>query len=103
MTQPLGRTELQVTKLGFGAMELRGPSSWRGRELEPGQAESILNEVLDAGINFIDTAETYPIYPKKETCGKTEEIIGNWLKAKKNRDKIILGSKIASNLSLIHI
>ena len=46
---------------------------------------------------FIDTAEMYPVYPKKETCGKTEEIIGDWIKIKKNRDKIIIGTKVASN------
>jgi len=56
-----------------------------------------MDYAYERGINFFDTAEIYPIYPKKETCGKTEEIIGNWLKTKKNRDKIILGSKIASN------
>lgn len=82
MTQSLGRTELQVTKLGFGAMELRGPSSWRGRELEPRQAESILNEVLDAGINFIDTSIDY---------GDSEELIGKHISHR--RSEYYLASK----------
>ena len=39
----------------------------------------------------------YPVYPKKETYGKSEEIIGDWLKIKKNRSKMIIGTKVASN------
>ena len=55
-----------------------------------------MDYAFDRGVNFIDTAELYPIMPRKETYGKTEKIIGNWIKEKKNRDKIILASKIAS-------
>ena len=50
----LGRTGLNVTVLGFGALELRGMVAGVGRPLRPGQPESILNAVLDAGINYID-------------------------------------------------
>ena len=42
-----------------------------------------MNYAFERGINFIDTAEIYPIYPKKETSGKSEEIIGDWIKEKK--------------------
>ena len=45
---------------------------------------------------FFDTAELYAVMPRKETYGKTEEIIGNWFEKRKNREKIILASKIAS-------
>jgi len=55
-----------------------------------------MNYSFERGINFFDTAELYAVMPRKETYGKTEEIIGNWLYQKKNRDKIILASKIAS-------
>ena len=55
-----------------------------------------MDYALEKGINYFDTAEMYPAYPKKETCGKSEEIIGDWIKIKKNRHKIIIGSKIAS-------
>jgi aryl-alcohol dehydrogenase-like predicted oxidoreductase len=55
-----------------------------------------MDYAIERGINFIDTAEIYPIRPKIETYGKSEEIVGNWLKTKKNRDKIILASKVAS-------
>ena len=50
----LGRTGLQVTTLGYGAMELRGTP--RGRDITEQQAEIILNKVFDSGINYIDTS-----------------------------------------------
>src|SRR6201997_3938687 len=53
-TRELGRTGLPVTVLGYGAMELRGMP--RGRDVTEAQAETILNAVLDAGINYIDTS-----------------------------------------------
>jgi len=66
----LGRTGLEVTQLGFGAMELRGPKWWSGRDVSDAQAEAVLNAVLDAGINFIDTAPDY---------GLSEERIGRFI------------------------
>ena len=70
----LGRTGLEVTQLGFGAMELRGPKAWGGRELGDEQAERILNAVLDAGVNFIDTAPDY---------GLSEERIGRYVSSRR--------------------
>jgi aryl-alcohol dehydrogenase-like predicted oxidoreductase len=64
----LGRTGLQVTMLGYGAMELRGAP--RARDISESQAETILNAVLDAGINYIDTSIDY---------GLSEERIGRYL------------------------
>ena len=66
----LGRTGLSVTQLGFGAMEIRGPRIWDGRTASENQADTILNAVIDAGINFIDTANDY---------GRSEEFIGKYL------------------------
>ena len=66
----LGRTGLDVTTLGYGAMELRGAP--RGRDISDEQAERILNAVLDAGINFIDTSIDY---------GVAEERIGRYISA----------------------
>ncbi len=66
----LGKTNLSVTQLGFGAMEVRGKRIWNGREVTDKQAETILNAVLDSGINFIDTAYDY---------GKSEEYIGKYI------------------------
>src|SRR5206468_9096141 len=61
----LGRTGLQVSMLGYGAMELRGAP--RGRDVTDQQAETILNAALDSGINYIDTSIDY---------GVSEERIG---------------------------
>ncbi len=66
----LGRTNLPVTKLGFGAMEIRGPRIWNGRPVTDDEAQRILNAVLDAGINFIDTSYDY---------GRSEEYIGRFI------------------------
>lgn len=64
----LGRTGLKVTRLGYGAMELRDVP--RGRPVAEGQAESVLDRVLDVGINFIDTSNDY---------GRSEEFIGKYI------------------------
>jgi aryl-alcohol dehydrogenase-like predicted oxidoreductase len=69
-TAILGRTGLEVTRLGFGAMEIRGTRVWGGRPVTEDQAKSILHAVLDAGINFIDTSNDY---------GRSEEFIGRTL------------------------
>jgi aryl-alcohol dehydrogenase-like predicted oxidoreductase len=66
----LGRTGLDVTRLSFGAMEIRGSRIWGGRPVTDQQAETILNTVLDEGINFIDTANDY---------GRSEEFIGKYI------------------------
>ena len=74
ITKPLGRTGLEVTQLGFGAMEIRGPKTWDGREVSEEESERILNAVLDAGINFIDTAPDY---------GASEERIGRYISSRR--------------------
>ena len=51
----LGHTDLEVTQLGYGSMGLRGPRTWGVRVVDDEHAERMLNAVLDAGINFIDT------------------------------------------------
>jgi len=78
----LGRTGLRVTPLGHGAMEIRGPPIWGGRPVTDRQAERILNAVLDAGINFIDTAYDY---------GLSEEYIGRFLSHR--REEYYLATK----------
>lgn len=66
----LGRTGLEVTVLGYGAMEVRGPRIWDGRPCSDSQADAVLTAVVDAGINFIDTANDY---------GMSEIFIGRFL------------------------
>ncbi|MCZ8515286.1 aldo/keto reductase [Paenibacillus filicis] len=78
----LGRTGLEVTRLGFGAMEIRGPRIWSGRPVTDDEADQILNAVLDAGINFIDTAYDY---------GLSEEYIGRFIS--RRRSEYILATK----------
>src|SRR5688572_5977857 len=76
----LGRTGLQVTMLGYGAMELRGEP--RGRDVTEAQADTILNAALDAGINYLDTSIDY---------GLSEERIGRYIAHR--RSEYYLASK----------
>ncbi|MBD1148136.1 aldo/keto reductase [Pelagibacterales bacterium SAG-MED31] len=85
----LGTTDLDVSVICLGTM------TW-GEQNSQKEAFAQMNYSVERGINFFDTAELYAVMPTKETYGKTEEIIGNWFQEKKNRDKIILASKIAS-------
>src|ERR1051325_9785104 len=79
-TRTLGRTGLQVTQLGYGAMELRGAP--RGPVVDDSQAEQVLRAVLDGGINYIDTSIDY---------GLSEERIGATLGSR--RSEFYLASK----------
>ena len=85
----LGRTGLQVTTLGFGALELRGMVAGIGRPLTPGQPERILQAVLDAGINYIDVAVDY---------GEAEEHIGRCIAGR--RHEFFLASKCGCPLDV---
>ena len=71
----LGRTGLEVTQLGYGSMGLRGPRTWGVRVVSEEDAERLLHLVLDAGINFIDTAPDY---------GLSEERIGRYISSRRN-------------------
>ncbi|HEV2511570.1 aldo/keto reductase [Bosea sp. (in: a-proteobacteria)] len=86
--RPLGRTDLRVSAITLGTM------TW-GQQNTETDGHAQLDRALDAGINFIDTAESYSIPPRAETQGSTERIIGTWLKASGKRDRIILASKVA--------
>lgn len=86
--KPLGRTGLTVTEICLGTM------TWGVQNTES-DAHEQLDIALDAGINFIDTAEGYAIPMSSESYGKTETYIGSWLKKSRKRDKIVLASKIA--------
>ena len=84
----LGDTDLKVSLICLGTM------TW-GEQNTQKEGFEQMDFALEKGVNFFDTAELYAIPPKAKTYGKTEEIIGNWFKIKKNRKKIILASKIA--------
>ncbi len=83
----LGRTGLQVTQLSYGAMEVRGRRIWGGRPCTSDQAGTILNAVVDAGINFIDTANDY---------GTSELFIGRHLA--KRRDQFAIATKCGCHM-----
>jgi aryl-alcohol dehydrogenase-like predicted oxidoreductase len=81
-TRPLGQTGLTVTRLGFGAMEVRGERIWDGRPVTDEQAATILQAVVDVGITFIDTANDY---------GRSEAYLGQFLADR--RDQFALATK----------
>ena len=83
----LGNTDIDVSLICLGTM------TW-GEQNSEKDAHEQLDYALDSGINFIDTAELYPVPPKKETQGLTDQYIGNWIGLRKNRDKFILASKV---------
>jgi aryl-alcohol dehydrogenase-like predicted oxidoreductase len=85
----LGTTDLSVSVICLGTMTF-------GEQNTQQDGFDQMDYALERGVNFFDTAELYAVMPRKETYGKTEEILGNWFQEKKNRDKIILASKIAS-------
>jgi len=83
----LGQSDLSVSALCLGTMTF-------GQQNTQNDAFEQLNYAVDNGINFIDTAELYPVPPRAETYTKTETIVGNWL-ATQQRDKVILATKVA--------
>ncbi len=85
----LGNTNIDVSVICLGTMTF-------GEQNSQEEGFEQMDYALERGINFFDTAELYAVMPRKETYGKTEEIIGNWLVERKNRKKVILASKIAS-------
>ena len=87
-TRRLGRTDIHVTELCLGTM------TWGSQNTEP-EGHRQIDMALDAGLNFMDTAEVYAVPGSPETSGRTEEIIGSWFASNGKRDKWILASKIA--------
>jgi aryl-alcohol dehydrogenase-like predicted oxidoreductase len=86
---PLGQTDVQVSQLCLGSM------TWGTQTSEAG-GHAQIDASLDAGINFIDTAEAYPVNPmNKENAGKTEAIIGTWLAGGGRRDDVVIATKCA--------
>jgi len=77
-TTRFGRTGLTVSRLALGTMTF-------GLQTEESVARAILDKATDAGINFLDTADVYPLGGDTGTAGRTEEIIGRWLKASPGR------------------
>ncbi len=87
----IGKSGLRVSSICMGTMTF-------GSSTDEKEAFKILDMAYDRGINFYDTAELYPVSPKKETIGLTEAILAKWLKTKP-RDSIILATKVAGAAS----
>lgn len=83
----LGQTEIDVSLIALGTM------TWGEQNTEQ-EAHDQIDFALERGINFIDTAELYPVPPKADTQGLTETYIGTWLTKSKQRDKIVLATKV---------
>ena len=84
----LPNTELQVSKVCLGTMTF-------GEQNSETDAHSQLDFAIERGINFIDTAEMYPIAAREDTLGSTEKYIGNWLKKSGKRSELVIATKIA--------
>jgi aryl-alcohol dehydrogenase-like predicted oxidoreductase len=84
----LGRTDLQVSKVCLGTMTF-------GEQNTEGDAHRQLDYAVERGINFIDTAEMYPVMGRAATQGSTERFIGSWLKKRGRRDELVIATKIA--------
>ena len=83
----LGRTDTHVSALCLGTMTF-------GEQNSEAESHTLMDYAVEKGINFLDAAELYPIPAKKETQGRTERIIGTWLKQKGNRDEIVVATKV---------
>ena len=87
----IGKTGLRVSPICLGTMTF-------GAAIDKKEAFAIMDMAYEAGINFFDTAEVYPVPPQAESVGVTEEIVGEWLKTK-DRDSIILATKVVGAAS----
>ena len=91
----LGSSDLLVSKICLGTMTF-------GEQNSEAEAHSQLDYAFERGINFIDTAEMYPVMASAETQGSTERYIGSWLKKSGRRGEIVLASKVAGPNSRMH-
>lgn len=86
--RPLGSSGIQVSAIGLGTM------TW-GEQNSEAEAFAQLDLALEHGVNFIDTAELYAIPPRAETYGRTETLIGHWLRERGARERVVLATKVA--------
>ncbi|MGD2170960.1 MAG: aldo/keto reductase [Gammaproteobacteria bacterium] len=84
----LGRSDIEVSEICLGSM------TW-GTQNSEAEGHAQIDYALDRGVNFIDTAELYPSPMSAETTGRTEQIIGSWIRKSGRRDRVILASKVA--------
>lgn len=85
-TRRLGRAGLKVSRLCLGTMTF-------GNQTDEEPAYAIMDRAFAAGVYFFDSADVYPVMPRPETWGRSEEIVGRWLKNRGRRDDIVLATK----------
>ncbi|MEM7225347.1 MAG: NADP(H)-dependent aldo-keto reductase [Pseudomonadota bacterium] len=83
----LGRSDIKVSAICLGSM------TW-GEQNSEAEGFEQMDRAFDLGVNFIDTAEMYAVPAREETYGRSEEVIGNWMAARGNRDKVVLATKV---------
>src|SRR5919112_1593775 len=81
----VGRSNLKISRLGFGAMGI-GDKAWRNWVLDEREAGPVLGRAFDLGINFFDTCDFY-------SAGRSEEILGRWLKSGPAREDVVVATK----------
>lgn len=89
----LGRSDIDVTSICLGTM------TW-GQQNSESEAHEQLDYATGEGINFIDTAEMYPVPGRAETQGRTESYIGSWLKARGKRDDLVIATKVTGRSAM---
>lgn len=93
--QQLADSQLKVSEVCLGTMTF-------GQQNTESEGHTQLDLAVEMGVNFIDTAEMYPVPASAETQGSTETYVGSWL-AKGNRDKVVLATKVAANSGMTWI
>ena len=83
----LADSELKVSRIGLGTM------TW-GQQNTEAEAHEQLDCAIDAGVNFIDAAEMYPVPPTAETQGRTEQYLGSWLQQRGIRNRLVIATKV---------
>src|SRR3569832_957713 len=83
----LGRSGLGVSEICMGTMTF-------GVQADEAESRAILDRAFEAGVNFLDVAEVYPVPPSPQYAGRSEKIVGSWLKGRR-RDSVIVATKVA--------
>jgi aryl-alcohol dehydrogenase-like predicted oxidoreductase len=94
-TTRFGRSGLTVSRLALGTMTF-------GLQTDEATSQRILDKASEGGIDFIDTADVYPLGGALETVGRTEEIIGRWLRSTGRRSRVILATKACNKVGPAH-
>lgn len=87
----LGHTNIKISEMGLGNVDF-------GTKVDEKQAFKVLDAFVDKGGTFIDTSNNYALWNPGGTGGECEQIIGNWMKSRGNRDKIVLATKMGANV-----